>query len=99
MFLLTFAVDTDYRKMDSILVRKYKPKDHSDVNRIFSLGNKGHIKNGLHIGRKSPRVLGYLTLLFSIGLFHSILYGCIFVLFGLLIHYLSVNLFYGYYVW
>ena len=85
--------------MDSILVRKYKPKDHSDVNRIFSLGNKGHIKNGLHIGRKNPAVLGYLTLLFSIGLMYSILYGCIFVLFGLLIHYLSVTLLYGYYVW
>ena len=85
--------------MDSILVRKYKPKDHSDVNRIFSIGNKGHIKNGLHIGRKNPAVLGYLTLLFSIGFLYSILYGFMFVLIGLFIHYLSVTLLYRYYVW
>ena len=85
--------------MNSILVRKYKPKDHSDVKRIFSSGNNGKIKNGLRIGRKSPRILGYLTLLFSIGFLYSFLYGCLFVLFGLFIHCLSVTLFYQSYVW
>ena len=68
------------KKMDSILVRKYKPKDHSDVNRIFRSANIALIKNALGIGRKSPRVLGYLIMLFSIGFLYSIMYGCIFVL-------------------
>ena len=85
--------------MDSILVGKYKPKDHSDVNRIFSSSNIGLIKNALGIGRKNPRVLGYLMLLFSIGFLYSLMYGCIFVLIGMFIHYLSVTMFYRYYVW
>merc|ERR1711935_1256078 len=70
-----------------------------DVKRIFSSGSNEKIKNGLRIGRKSPRVFGYLIFLFSIGFLHSILYGCLFVLIGLFIHCLSVTLFFQSYVW
>ena len=51
--------------MDSITIRKYEPKDHTDVNRMFISGNNDHIKIGLRFGRKNPRVISYLILSFS----------------------------------
>ena len=86
--------------MDSIVVRKYEPKDHTDVIRMFSSGNLEHIKNGIVIGRKSSRVLAYcLMLLFSSGLFFSLPYACMALIAGFGIHYLNVYLIFKYYVW
>ena len=84
--------------MDSITIRKYEPTYHTDVIRIFSSGNSEHIKNGINLGRKSPRVIAYcLMLMFSSGLFFSLPYVCMIV--GISVHYLSVHLIYKYFVW
>ena len=86
--------------MDSITIRKYEPKDHIHVITIFSSGNSEHIKNGINLGRKSPRVLAYcLMLLFSSGLFLSLPFVCMSLIVGTSVHYLSVYLIYKYFVW
>merc|ERR1712037_750850 len=87
------------KKMDSIIIRKYKPEDHKDVSRIFGAGmsDMQTIKNGIALGRKSPYVIGYLTILFLIGLFYSIVYGFITLAIGLLFHAFLVYFFFNFY--
>ena len=87
--------------MDSIIIRKYKPEDHKDVSRIFGAGmsDMQTIKNGIALGRKSPYVIGYLTILFLIGLFYSIVYGFIALAIGLLLHAFLVYFFFNFYTW
>ena len=87
--------------MDSIKIRKYKPDDHKDVSRIFGAGmsDMQTIKNGIALGRKSPYVIGYLTILFLIGLFYSIVYGFIALAIGLLFHAFLVYFFFNFYTW
>ena len=87
--------------MDSIIIRKYKPEDHKDVSRIFGAGmsDMQTIKNGIALGRKSPYVIGCLTILFLIGLFYSIVYGFIALAIGLLLHAFLVYFFFNFYTW
>ena len=87
--------------MDTITIRKYKPEDHNDVLRIFTagMGDIQVLKNGIHLGRRSPIVIGYLTILFIMGLFHSVLYGFITLVIGLLLHAFIVYLFFNVYPW
>ena len=85
-------------EMDSIIIRRYKPEDHGNVIRIFSAGNNEHIKNGVTIGRKNPRVICYFILLFAVGLWYSLLYGILALNIGFSIHFASVFFIYKYYV-
>ena len=87
--------------MDSIKIRKYKPDDHKDVSRIFGAGmsDMQTIKNGIALGRKSPYVIGYLTIIFLMGSFYSIFYGFIALAIGLSFHAFIVYFFFNFYTW
>ena len=50
-------------RMDSNAIRKYKPEDYKDVCQIILSKHQGYIKHGISIGRKSPYVISYLTIL------------------------------------
>ena len=52
--------------MSTIKIRKYKPEDHKDVNRIFgeNIVDFQHVKDGIVLGWQSPYVITYLTILF-----------------------------------
>ena len=87
--------------MDSIKIRKYKPEDHKDVSRIFGAGMSDiqTIKNGIALGRKSPYVIGYLTIIFLMGSFYSLFYGFIALTIGLSFHAFIVYFFFNFYTW
>ena len=87
--------------MDSIKIRKYKPDDHKDVSRIFGAGmsDMQTIKNGIAIGRKSPYVIGYLTIIFLMGSFYSLFYGFIALTIGLSFHAFIVYFMFNFYTW
>ena len=89
------------KKMDSIIIRKYKPEDHKDVLRIFGAGmsDMQTIQNGIALGRKSPYVIGYLTILFLMGSLYSIFYGFIALTIGLSFHAFIVYFFFNFYTW
>ena len=83
--------------MDSITIRKYKSEDYKDVCRIFVTAHQGVTKHGIPIGRKSPYVISYLTILTMIGLFYSILWGLVALIVGLTFHAFAVFIFYNYF--
>ena len=87
--------------MDLIKIRKYEPDDHKDVSRIFGAGmsDMQTIKNGIAIGRKSPYVIGYLTIIFLLGSFYSLFYGFIALTIGLSFHAFNVYFFFNFYTW
>ena len=78
--------------MDSLTIRKYNPADYDDVCRMVHDGTSSHIKKGISIGRKNPKVIGYFICLFIIGSFSSIMDGCIALMIGLCVHSASVYL-------
>ena len=86
--------------MDSkITIRKYRPEDHAEVKKLVREGSNGHIKNGIMIGIKNPRVLGYLSFLFMIGSICSFYSGILALIIGLGIHSASVYFLYMTLVW
>ena len=87
--------------MSLINIRKYKPQDHKDVNRIFakSLTDLQHCKDGVLIGWQNPCVISYITIMFFMGLLYSISYGIIALLIGIGLHGLFVFANYHFYVW
>ena len=89
------------KKMDSIKIRKYKQEDHKDVSRIFGAGmsDMQTIKNGIALGRKSPYVIGYLTIIFMMGSFYSLFYGFIALTIGLSFQAFMVYFVFNFYTW
>ena len=87
--------------MSTIKIRKYKPEDHKDVNRIFgeNIVDFQHVKDGIVLGWQSPYVITYLTILFFIGFLYSITYGIIALLFGMVFHSLFIFSTYHIYAW
>ena len=85
----------------TINIRKYKPEDHKDVNRIFgeNMADFQHVKDGIVLGWQSPYVIIYLTLLFFIGFLYSITYGIIALLIGMAFHATFIFSCYHIYVW
>ena len=82
-----------------ITIRKYRPEDHAEVNKLVREGSNGHIKNGIMIGIKKPRVLGYLSLLFMVGSIWSFHSGIFALIIGLSSHSASVYFLYMTLVW
>lgn len=75
--------------MDS---RKYKSEDYKEVCRIFVSAHQRNTKQGIPIGRQSPYVISYLTILTMIGLFYSILWGLVALIVGLSFHAFAVSI-------
>ena len=88
-------------KMSTIKIRKYKPEDHKDVNRIFgeNIVDFQHIKDGIVLGWQSPYVITYLAILFFIGFLYSITYGIIALLSGMAFHAICLFSHYHIYAW
>ena len=91
----------EHIKMSAIKIRKYKPEDHKDVNRIFgeNIVDFQHVKDGIVLGWQSPYVITYLTILFFIGVLYSITYGIIALLFGIAFHSIFIFSNYHIYAW
>ena len=87
--------------MSTINIRKYKPEDHKDVNRIFAenMADFQHVKDGIILGWQSPYVITYQTILFFIGFFNSITYGIIALFLGMAFHAIFIYFAYQVYVW
>ena len=85
-YLKIVALVIFHLRMDSIAIRKYKSEDYKDVCRILLSAHQGNIKHGISIGRKSPYVISYLTILTMIGSFYSILWGIVGLIVGLSLH-------------
>ena len=87
--------------MSTIQIRKYKPEDHKDVNRIFgeNIVDFQHIKDGIVLGWQSPYVITYLAILFFIGFLYSITYGIIALLSGMAFHAICLFSHYHKYAW
>ena len=81
--------------MDSIETRKYKSEDYKEVCRIFVSAHQRNTKQGIPIGRQSPYVISYLTILTIIGLFYSILWGLVALIVGLSFHAFVVFILYN----
>ena len=96
-YLKIVASATFHSKMDSIAIRKYKLDDYKDVCWIFVTAHQGSTKHVIPVGRKSPYVISYLTILAMIGLFYSILCGLIALIVGLSFHAFAVFIFYNYF--
>ena len=82
-----------------ITIRKYRPEDHAEVNKLVRDGSNGHIKNGIMIGIKKPRVSIYLFLSFLLGSIFSFYCGILALIIGLCIHSASVYFLYMTLVW
>ena len=82
-----------------ITIRKYRPEDHEEVNKLVRDGSNGHIKNGIMIGIKKPRVSIYLFLSFLLGSIFSFYCGIFALIIGLSIHSASVYFLYMTLVW
>jgi hypothetical protein len=85
----------------TINIRKYKPEDHKDVNRIFgeNMADFQHVKDGIILGWQSPYVITYQTILFFVGFFYSITYGIIALFTGMVFHAIFIYCAYHIYVW
>ena len=80
--------------MDSIVIQNYNPENHEDVRRIFASGMIEQIPKGIIIGWQNPSVIGYIILLCIFGSSFSLYYGVLGLIFGFLIHAVSVYLVY-----
>ena len=84
--------------MDPIVVQIYKPEYHAAVRRIFASGEKEQIKRSIILGWQNPKVIGFFTLFFIIGMLFSIICGILALLFGFCLHSGFVIFTYTFYV-
>ena len=81
-----------------VIIRKYQEDDYEDVRRIFISTRIVELaKNGILLGLKSPKVIGFLTAMFAVGSLHSTFFGILLLSFGLAAHSLMIYLYFALY--
>ena len=85
--------------MGSTLIEKYSTEHYAEVNRIFSEGTKEQVNKGIQLGLRNQTIQGLLALAFTMGAFFSWLHAWIFLLWALVLQWVSVFACYYTYVW
>ena len=87
--------------MVQIIIRRYRPEDHKDVNRVFSksMTDIQHVKNGILIEWQSPYVISFFIFLFLFGYYFSITFGIFSLMIGMLFSATCMFAHYHLYVW
>ena len=87
--------------MENVQVEKYisNAEDHKEVNRIFSQGIQEHVKYGIQVGLRNPKIHGFLILAFAIGYFNSWGHAVSYLMLALALQSFCVFACYHTYVW